>query len=236
MIYFCIRLWIYDTPAFNCHLKYSRSIYSRRHNLNVRITRNSTRLSNYMVTTLSRTIYTIYTKVRFIIVTKVNNDIENKLKNIKKIILPIDGSATSMKAARIGISLSKKFRSDLIGLTVIDLMSLPYGYFLTPPGTRSHDNILEEKRSEAKKWLDEVEKSMLEALGEPQSVEIKFRSEIIEDPFSRVESAIINYAESEGVDLIVMGTRGRSGFKRILLGSVASGVLSYAHCLVMTVR
>jgi len=113
---------------------------------------------------------------------------------------------------------------------------VPYGYFLTQPGTRSHDNILEEKRTEAKKWLDKIEKSMLEAVGEPRASKAKFRSEIIEDPFSRVESAIINYAESEGVDLIVMGTRGRSGFKRILLGSVASGVLSYAHCPVMTVR
>jgi nucleotide-binding universal stress UspA family protein len=161
---------------------------------------------------------------------------KTRLKKIRKIMLPIDGSATSMKAARIGISLSKKFRSDLIGLTVIDLMSLPYGYFLTQPGTRSHDNILEEKRTEAKKWLDKIERSMLEAVGEPQAGKVKFRSEIIEDPFSRVESAIINYAESEGVDLIVMGTRGRSSFKRILLGSVASGVLSYAHCPVMTVR
>ncbi|MFZ0557228.1 MAG: universal stress protein [Nitrososphaeraceae archaeon] len=161
---------------------------------------------------------------------------KTRLKKIRKIMLPIDGSATSMKAARIGISLSKKFRSDLIGLTVIDLMSLPYGYFLTQPGTRSHDNILEEKRTEAKKWLDKIERSMLEAVGEPQVGKVEFRSEIIEDPFSRVESAIINYAESEGVDLIVMGTRGRSSFKRILLGSVASGVLSYAHCPVMTVR
>ena len=161
---------------------------------------------------------------------------KTRLKKIRKIMLPIDGSATSMKAARIGISLAKKFRSDLIGLTVIDLMSLPYGYFLTQPGTRSHDNILEEKRTEAKKWLDKIEKSMLEAVGEPQASKAKFRSEIIEDPFSRVESAIINYAESEGVDLIVIGTRGRSSFKRILLGSVASGVLSYAHCPVMTVR
>ncbi|MGA6990262.1 MAG: universal stress protein [Nitrososphaeraceae archaeon] len=161
---------------------------------------------------------------------------KTRLKKIRKIMLPIDGSATSMKAARIGISLSKKFRSDLIGLTVIDLMSLPYGYFLTQPGTRSHDNILEEKRTEAKKWLDKIERSMLEAVGEPQVGKVEFRSEIIEDPFSRVESAIINYAESEGVDLIVMGTRGRSSFKRILLGSIASGVLSYAHCPVMTVR
>ena len=161
---------------------------------------------------------------------------KTRLKKIRKIMLPIDGSATSMKAARIGISLSKKFRSDLIGLTVIDLMSLPYGYFLTQPGTRSHDNMLEEKRTEAKKWLDKIERSMLEAVGEPQVGKVEFRSEIIEDPFSRVESAIINYAESEGVDLIVMGTRGRSSFERILLGSIASGVLSYAHCPVMTVR
>jgi nucleotide-binding universal stress UspA family protein len=159
-----------------------------------------------------------------------------RLKKIKTILIPIDGSANSMKAARIGISLSKKFRSDLIGLTVIDLMSLPYGYFITQPGTRSHDKILEDKRSEAKEWLVEVEKSILNALGKSQVVEIKFRSEIIEDPYSRVESAIINYAESEEVDLIVMGTSGRSGFKRILLGSVASGVLSYSQCPVMIVR
>jgi nucleotide-binding universal stress UspA family protein len=157
-------------------------------------------------------------------------------KKIKNILLPIDGSETSMKAAHIGISLAKKFGSDLIGLTVVDLMSLPYGYFLTQPGTSLHDDMLKGKKTEAKKWLDRVEKSMLEALGEPQAVVIKYGSEIIEDPYSRVESAIVSYAESEGVDLIVMGTRGRSGFKRILLGSVASGVLLYAHCPVMTVR
>jgi nucleotide-binding universal stress UspA family protein len=151
-------------------------------------------------------------------------------------MLLIDGSATLMKAAHIGISISKKFRSDLIGLTVIDLMSLPYEYFITQPGTLSHDKILEEKRTEAKKWLDRVDKLLLEESGEAQAIEIKFKSEIIEDPYSKVESAIINYAECEGVDLIVMGTRGRSGFKRILLGSVASGVLSYAHCPIMTVR
>jgi nucleotide-binding universal stress UspA family protein len=154
-------------------------------------------------------------------------------KIVKKILLPIDGSATSMKAARVAISLSKKFRSDLIGFTVIDLMSLTYEYFITQPGTSSHDKILEEKRVETKKWLGKVEKMLSD---ERQFAGIKFRSEIIEDPYSKVESAIINYAESEGVDLIVMGTRGRSGFKRILLGSVASGVLSYAHCPVLTVR
>ena len=72
---------------------------------------------------------------------------------IKKIMLPIDGSVTSMKAARIGTSLSKKYRSELIGLTVLDLMSLPYGYVLTQSGTRLHDNILEEKEEKQKNGL-----------------------------------------------------------------------------------
>lgn len=158
------------------------------------------------------------------------------LKNIKKIMILVDGSTTSMKAARFSISLSKKFRSDLIGLTVIDLMSLPYEYFLTQPGTSSHDDILKARRREAKKWLDEVENSMLEVRDEEGSKLIRFRSEILEDPFSKVENTILNYAESENVDLIVMGTRGGSGLKRTLRGSVASSVLSYSHCPVMVVR
>ena len=141
-----------------------------------------------------------------------------------------------MKAARYGISLAIKFRSDLVGLTVIDLMSLPYGYFLIQPGTRSQVDVLEEKRRESKKWLAEVEKSMLDILKEMEDTRGKFRSEILEDPFSKVENAIIKYAENENVDLIVMGSKGRSGFKRTLLGSVASAVLSYARCPVLVVR
>ena len=94
-------------------------------------------------------------------------------------------------------------------------MSLPYGYVLTRPGTRLHDNILEEKRREAKKWLDEVEKSFVNGLIGSEVTEARFRSEIIEDPSSTVEWVIINYAERESVDLIVMGTRGKSGFKEL---------------------
>jgi nucleotide-binding universal stress UspA family protein len=161
---------------------------------------------------------------------------DNRIKNIRKILLPIDGSMPSMKAARYGISLATKIRSDLVGLTVIDLMSLPYGYFLIQPGTSSQVDVLEEKRRESKKWLEEVEKSILEVLKETEDTKGKFRSEILEDPFSKVENAIIKYAENENVDLIVMGSKGRSGFKRTILGSVASAVLSYAQCPVLIVR
>jgi nucleotide-binding universal stress UspA family protein len=161
-----------------------------------------------------------------------------RMKNIKKILLPIDGSIPSMKAARYGISIAIKLRSNLVGLTVIDLMSLPYGYFLNQSGTRSKVDVLEEKRRESKEWLEEgkINVQSLDVLKETKDTKGKFRSEILEDPFSKVENAIIKYAENENVDLIVMGSKGRSGFKRTLLGSVASTVLSYARCPVLIVR
>jgi nucleotide-binding universal stress UspA family protein len=52
----------------------------------------------------------------------------------------------------------------------------------------------------------------------------------------KVSGAIVNYAEDTDTDLIVVGTRGRSGFKRLLLGSVASDVVTYAHCPILVVK
>lgn len=142
-----------------------------------------------------------------------------------------------MKAARYGISLAMRSRSDLIGLTVIDLMSLPYGSLLSQTGTRSQeDDFLEEKRMEARKWLEDIERSMSDAWKKTGNIKVRFRSEIIEDPFSKVEKAIVEFAEKENVDLIIMGSRGRSGFRRTLLGSVALAVISYARCPVLIVR
>jgi nucleotide-binding universal stress UspA family protein len=51
-----------------------------------------------------------------------------------------------------------------------------------------------------------------------------------------IADTIVNYAESKNVDLIVMGTKGRTGIKRFLLGSVASGVVAHAKCSVLVVR
>jgi nucleotide-binding universal stress UspA family protein len=51
-----------------------------------------------------------------------------------------------------------------------------------------------------------------------------------------IEGAIVEYAESQGIDLIVIGTRGSSGLKKMLLGSEASGIVTYATCSVMVVK
>jgi nucleotide-binding universal stress UspA family protein len=53
---------------------------------------------------------------------------------------------------------------------------------------------------------------------------------------SSAADAIINYAETNRLDLIVMGTKGRTGLKKFFLGSAASGVVSHANCPVLVVR
>jgi len=64
---------------------------------------------------------------------------------------------------------------------------------------------------------------------------VKVNTEVVASPTS-VVPAIVDYAEKNNVDLIVVGTRGRSGLKKLLLGSVASGVVTYASCPVMVVK
>jgi nucleotide-binding universal stress UspA family protein len=48
--------------------------------------------------------------------------------------------------------------------------------------------------------------------------------------------SILDYTEDKDVDLIVIGTRGRSGIKKLLLGSTASGVVTYSSCPVIVVK
>ena len=51
-----------------------------------------------------------------------------------------------------------------------------------------------------------------------------------------VVETIVNQAVKENVDLIIVGTRGLGGFKKLLLGSVSNGIVSRAHCPVLVIR
>jgi nucleotide-binding universal stress UspA family protein len=152
------------------------------------------------------------------------------MRNFSKILVAIDGSEISMKAAVYAMDIVKKNKSQLTALTVLDI-STPRrisSSFITAPTYGLKE--LEEKRKEAQQWLDKFEKLAA------KENNVKLKSEIIEDPISRVGSAIVDYAERENVDLIVIGSRGRTGFKKMLLGSVASDVVTYAYCPVMVVK
>jgi len=148
-----------------------------------------------------------------------------------KILVAIDGSEKSIKAAEyaIDIAISQKAKVHLIAVTVIELLKLNLSTFIAAPTFGDED--LEGKRKQAKEWLSNIEKII-----QQKGKNIEFKSYILEDPTLRVSSLIINHAEGENVNLIVVGNRGRKGFKKMLLGSVASDIVTYAHCPVLVVK
>jgi nucleotide-binding universal stress UspA family protein len=149
-----------------------------------------------------------------------------------KILVAIDGSEKSIKAAEYAIdniAINQKANVQLIAVTVIELVKLNLSTFIAAPTFGLED--LEVKRKQAKEWLSNIE-NLIQQKGK----NIVFKSYVLEDPTLRVSSIIINHAESEKVNLIVVGNRGRKGFKRMLLGSVASDIVTYAHCPVLVVK
>ena len=67
-----------------------------------------------------------------------------------------------------------------------------------------------------------------------KELKIQYKSDVLE--VTSIIDALISYAESHNVDLIVMGSRGLGGFKKLLLGSVASGVSQHSKCPVLIVK
>ena len=131
-----------------------------------------------------------------------------------------------MDAADYAIEMTKKDGTELIALTIIRIPLSSYG-LVTPQGELNHPKEREEIL-EAKQWLQKL-------IQIAKQNDVQLKTEIIDSQMS-IEAAIVEYAESHGVDLIIIGTRGRSGFKKMLLGSVASGVVTYATCPVMVVK
>lgn len=78
------------------------------------------------------------------------------------------------------------------------------------------------------KYVDSVKQKASET-------NISVRTDVVISSTSVVK-AIVEYGEEKKMDLIVIGSKGMSGLKRMLLGSIASGVVTYAHCPVLVVK
>jgi nucleotide-binding universal stress UspA family protein len=139
---------------------------------------------------------------------------------ISKILVAIDGSDASMDAADYTIPISKEYNAELYALHVIradvDLF-----------GPHETSEFMTRMRNEGEKYLNKVKHNANEK-------NIQIKTEIISS--INIAGGIVDYAEENNIDLIVIGTRGSSGFKKLLLGSVASHVVTYAHCPVMVVK
>jgi len=146
----------------------------------------------------------------------------------KRILVAADGSDNSARAANFAITLAEKFNAELIICLAIQT---PF-YSLTQDGLAIPTDVFKDymaaARESAKITVDKI-------LNQAGAAHVKAESAILENTFSIVE-AILNLADTRNVDLIVIGTRGRTGFKKLLMGSVSSAVLNHAHCPVLVIR
>lgn len=142
----------------------------------------------------------------------------------KHILVPIDGSPTSELAVDKAIGMAKAFDSAVTAIYVVD----PYPF--TGVGADfayGQGQYLNAAKAQATEALADARKVMERAGVKTTTATVESHS---------VWRGILEAAESGGADLIVMGSHGRSGIEKLVLGSVAQRVVSHTKMPVMLVR
>lgn len=142
----------------------------------------------------------------------------------KKILVPVDGSATSSSAIDKAAAIAAAFDGAVVVVSVID----SYGF--TGVGVDfayGPVEYLAAAKSEAEASVNAA-RQLFESRGIPVT------TSVVEG--RAVYTGILETAEAIGADLIVMGSHGRRGLEKFVLGSVAAQVLSHAHLPILIVR
>ncbi|MFA5313537.1 MAG: universal stress protein [Methanomassiliicoccales archaeon] len=142
-----------------------------------------------------------------------------EMSSFKKILIPTDGSEYTKAAIAKGLALAKQMDAEVTAMYVVDQTS-----FINFPMDSTIVSVYTLLEKEGKDAIDFVIKE-----GERQGIKVKT---LIEEgsPSRKIIDASKNY------DLIVMGTLGRTGVSKILLGSVAEKVIRLAQCPVMVIK
>jgi nucleotide-binding universal stress UspA family protein len=123
----------------------------------------------------------------------------------------------------------KKYNAQLIILYVLySELGFAYSNLLGVTTPKAIEDALETQKKDVQKWFDEIRSKL-------KNTNISVTDKIIIS-VSSIVGKIIGFADKEKVDLIILGTRGRTGFKKLFLGSVAEGVVTHSSCPVMVVR
>jgi Universal stress protein UspA and related nucleotide-binding proteins len=149
-----------------------------------------------------------------------STDIECKSK--RQILIATDGSETANEAADFGIEMVGCSGAKIYAVYVIDT---------TPYRSVPLDEIW------SKETLDEFEKagqeatSYVEKIGKAAGAEVESR--VLK---GHPAEKILNFAEDNNIDMIIVGSLGKSGYERILLGSVSEKIIRHAKVPVLVVR
>jgi nucleotide-binding universal stress UspA family protein len=139
-------------------------------------------------------------------------------------MVPTDFSPASEIAFNYAVDLAAREGAAIHLLHVIDdamfATAYPDGFYTELPGLRTQ-------------MIDEAQKRLNELAARCQAAKVLVTTEVL---VGRPAAGIAQEAKAREMDLVVMGTHGRSGLAHLMLGSVAERVLRLAHCPVLTVR
>ena len=141
----------------------------------------------------------------------------------KNILVPWDGSKYSNRAFKVALDIAEKYNSKVTGITCIDVIFRGYWYY----DSEHYRKKLEKQKNAIMNSISNFEKTA-------KRKDIPFSFRIFETNSS--VGKIVSFAKSKKIDLIVMGSHGRTGLDKALLGSVANGVAQRVRCPVMIVK
>ncbi len=142
----------------------------------------------------------------------------------KNILVPYDGSKCSDHAFNVAIDIAKKYNSKITIVTCLekDFRTPWYG-----PDSRVNDALLKKEKKAVDKNFSNLEK-----VAKKSKVSISSKIIVVQS----IVKSLLSFTTSNRVDLIVIGSHGRTGFDRLLLGSVANGISQKARCPVLIVK
>jgi nucleotide-binding universal stress UspA family protein len=143
-------------------------------------------------------------------------------KVLRKILIATDGSETAEKAANFGIQIVRLSGAKVYAVYVIDTTP----YYSIPLDQIWSKEVYEQLEQMGNEITSNVEKTAKAAGLEAESIVLKG------DPAQR----IVNFAEEQSVDMIIVGSHGIGGFERLVIGSVSEKVVRHAKVPVLVVR
>ncbi|MEK7792372.1 MAG: universal stress protein [Pseudomonadota bacterium] len=140
------------------------------------------------------------------------------------ILVPVDGSSTSDRALHEAIKFAQQQSARLMLVHVLEDI-----WYFDNENYINYAELVDSMRTGGEKMLKEAQEKV-------QQAGLTVETRLLEAKGERIANVIINEAKAYLADLIIIGTHGRSGFSRMLLGSIAEGVVRTAHIPVLLIR
>lgn len=146
----------------------------------------------------------------------------------KKILIPTDGSALAAQAANKGVCFARSIGAEVVALYVTQPFAATVGF----DGMAAAYAITDEDYD--KSAAEQAQKYLKAVMDRAETAGVKATSRAVSN--FNVADGIVQAVEEDGCDLIFIGSHGRSGLSRLLLGSVTIKVLSLARTAVLVYR